>query len=102
MTTPRRTIARRIQAVVVGLGVAGSLGTAAVIGLSTGTATDAGTSTGQTPPLPGRRAQPAVQPRGENDDEGGRARTAQVSRTVTPQPAPAASAGSTHATTSGS
>lgn len=100
MTTPRRTTARRVQAVVVGLGIAGSLGTAAVIGLSTTAATDAGGSgptTGQQP----TRVHAAAQTRGEEgDDEGGRTRT--TPQVAAPQPAPAAPAGGSHGTTSGS
>ncbi len=38
MTTPRMRATRRAQAAVVGLGVAGALGTAAALGLTTATA----------------------------------------------------------------
>ena len=112
MASNRLRTARRIQAAVVGLGIAGALGTAAAVGLGSaaaGTTSDDNTGftqqngqngTGQINPTP-------RQEEGEGgDDDGGRVTAPQNNQPTqqapsAPQPG-SGSGGSSHASTSGS
>ena len=103
MTSNRLRIARRVQAAVVGLGIAGALGAAAAIGLAgtaAGTSSDDNegrtpqTGTGQTGTTPEHE---------EGDDDGGRVAAPQGGQQAPSAPQPrTGSGGSSHATTQGS
>ncbi len=105
MTHHRLRLARRAQAAVIALGVAGSLGAAAAIGLTVSASPSAG------PSNPGTdRPQSGTWSRGYSDDEGeeGDDQSQQYGQTQggqlqAPLPAPQPpSGGGSHATTSGS
>ena len=103
MTSNRLRFAHRVQAAVVGLGIAGALGAAVAIGLG-GTAAGSTSDnnegsfpqngTGQTGTTPDQE---------EGDDDGGRVAAPQGGQQAPNAPQPGAgSGGSSHATTQGS
>ena len=102
MTSNRLRIARRAQAAVVGLGIAGALGAAVAIGLG-------GTAAGSTSddnegsfPQNGTGQTGTTPQQEEGDDDGGRVATPQGQQAPSaPQPG-TGSGGSSHATTQGS
>ena len=102
MTSNRLRIARRAQAAVVGLGIAGALGAAVAIGLGgTATGTTSDDNEGWTPQ--NGTGQTGTTPQQEEGDDDGRVAPPQGSQQAPSAPQPGAgSGGSSHATTQGS
>jgi hypothetical protein len=108
MTQHRLRLARRVQAAVIALGVAGSLGAAAAIGLTVSASPSAGTNDpGTDRPQSGTWSRGYSDDDGGGDDEGGSQQYGQTQpqggQLQAPLPAPQPpSGGGSHATTSGS
>jgi len=102
MTSNRLRIARRAQAAVVGLGIAGALGAAAAIGLAgTAAGTTSDDNEGRTPQT--GTGQTGTSPEQEEGDDDSRVAPPQNGQQAPSAPQPGTgSGGSSHATTQGS